>query len=604
MPPKRKKEIKNQGSKKKKAKTNNAKSISPQEVKKENSDIPTNSNHLLVPPMVEGRNYTLTLVDVVSKKKIIHCKECTKKFRFKRSYLKHRHVEHCKLPTSVACSLCPVRCPDNATLKQHIASVHERATYQCDHCNKQFVRHAHVIRHKAQSGCDGLGANWFSCQICHANFSRKDNLLVHLRLQHILRKKFACKQCSYSTSTFSKLILHVQHYHSGLPRKYECDHCGKVTSSRAAICKHLEIHGDKKYACDVCGYSTYTIEVMRRHVLTHVVEKPYKCKECGASFIQRVQLLKHELKHIGNTCQICSQTFGSKLQLATHVKKQHLRSDNRKKLVCPFENCPTTEKEFSNEELKIHVKMHLEDKPHSCEVCGKKFRNERDMRRHVTSHTLERARRCMYCVSVARAYVRGEQLVRHVRKTHPTVFNDHLAHVRRVLGTNVMVERVKKSELEAILNVLDAETDRILQGYGEGVLYGGMQEADPLELSVPSPNALMSEEELAENLSKLLEQLIDKELLQCFGWPDQTVDALLEKVIENCGAKPADPNKWTRVQCLRENAKHLFIYVIEDKNIARMLDTHTIDQIVKHILTQVSEDNGEEKVVEIQMKGT
>ena len=67
-----------------------------------------------------------------------------------------------------------------------------------------------------------------------------------------------------------------------------------------------------------------------------------------------------------------------------------------------------------------------------CEVCGKRYRAEGDMRRHTLSHTLERARRCMYCVS-ARAYVRGEQLVKHVRKAHAAVFADHLAHVRKVL---------------------------------------------------------------------------------------------------------------------------------------------------------------------------
>lgn len=69
---------------------------------------------------------------------------------------------------------------------------------------------------------------------------------------------------------------------------------------------------------------------------------------------------------------------------------------------------------------------------------------------------------------------------------------------------------------------------------------------------------------------------------------------VLEKVIEQCGAKPADRDKWTRVQRLRENSKHLFLYVIEDKNIARMLGTHTIDQIVKHILKQVSDDDANE----------
>lgn len=44
-------------------------------------------------------------------------------------------------------------------------------------------------------------------------------------------------------------------------------------------------------------------------------------------------------------------------------------------------------------------------------------------------------------------------------------------------GAGNTTERVKKSEIESILNLLDAEADRILQGYsGSGVLYGGMQE--------------------------------------------------------------------------------------------------------------------------------
>lgn len=68
---------------------------------------------------------------------------------------------------------------------------------------------------------------------------------------------------------------------------------------------------------------------------------------------------------------------------------------------------------------------------------------------------------------------------------------------------------------------------------------------------------------------------------------------VLQKVIEHCGAKPADREKWSRVQCLRENSKHLFLYVVEDKNIARMLDTHTIDQVIQNILNKISEDAAE-----------
>lgn len=59
---------------------------------------------------------------------------------------------------------------------------------------------------------------------------------------------------------------------------------------------------------------------------------------------------------------------------------------------------------------------------------------------------------------------------------------------------------------------------------------------------------------------------------------------MLEKVIEQCGQRPADRDRWSRVQRLRENAKHLFLGVIEDSGIKRMLEMKTIDQVIRHIL--------------------
>ncbi|KAI8424980.1 hypothetical protein MSG28_006881 [Choristoneura fumiferana] len=287
------------------------------------------------------------------------CRECNKKFRFKQSYTTHVEMQHSKLPGAVSCDQCPVRCPDKKSLIQHIADVHEREIFKCEHCQKEFVRRAHVLRHIAQKGCDGANVSMFPCEICDATFTRKDNLIVHLRLQHINPNHFQCKHCSYHTGNFSKLIIHTQKFHSA------------------------------------------------------------------------------------------------------------------------FE----------------------------CAVCKKKFHNDINMRRHVSTHTLDRPRRCMYCVT-ARAYVRGEQLVKHTEN-----------------------------------------------------------------------NTLMSEEDLAESLRRLLTQLIDLEKLECFGWPDESIDV--------CGARAADRERWTRVQRLRENTKQLFLYVIEDANIARMLDTHTIDQIIQHILQQL-----------------
>ncbi|KOB73926.1 putative gonadotropin inducible transcription factor [Operophtera brumata] len=281
---------------------------------------------------------------------------------------------------------------------------------------------------------------------------------------------------------------------------------------------------------------------MRRHVLTHVADKPYKCNLCKHSYIQRSQLLRHIDTHTGFVCFHCELRFPNKARLLIHNRKH-----KETKLFCPYHECEHAKKEFNTESsYDEHLKTHSEDKKmFSCEVCRKQFMSEQNMRRHMSTHTLDKPRRCMYCVS-ARAYIRGMHLVRHVRHFHLDVFRAHLAHVRSVL------KRVTKSELESILNVLDAEAERILEGCSDG----------PTE-----SNPLMSEETLAEHLSKLLEQLVDAETLECLGWPDETVDVRL-----------------------RENAKHLFIHVVDDKSVAKMLDTHTIDQIVKHILNQFTAD--------------
>ncbi|XP_072929841.1 zinc finger protein 711-like isoform X2 [Epargyreus clarus] len=532
-------------------------------------------------------------------KALYSCKECNKKFRFKVSYELHLKNDHASGPGSVACDSCAVRCPDKKTLRDHITKVHERKIFECEHCKKKFVRRSHVIRHMSQRGCDGLGVTIFHCEICKATFTRKDNLIVHLRLQHIRRGAFPCKHCTYHTKSFSRLISHYRQYHSESPNKFVCDHCGKDTRSRTAMAKHLEIHGERKYECSVCGYSTYTIEVMRRHVLTHVENKPHKCTLCQRSYIQRVQLQRHMQKHF-LTCTECGVNFKSKAKLTAHTRERL----GLCKLVCPVAD---VKKEFVNTSgLQSHISnAHVIEKEYVCEVCSKSFSNEMNMRRHMSTHKLERPRRCMYCVA-ARAYVRGEQLVRHVRRAHHDVFRAHLNHVRQVFGSNLGVDRVRKSEMDSILNLLDAESERILEGYGLGVLYGGIQESRQPEdategviLKVEG-SPLMSEEELAESLNKLLEQLIDKDTLECFGWPDETVDNVLEKVIEHCGARAADRDKWTRVQCLRENAKHLFLYVVEDEAIERMLHTHTIDQIIKHILLQGSQDEAEEDVMETE----
>ncbi|KPI92261.1 hypothetical protein RR46_13482 [Papilio xuthus] len=471
-------------------------------------------------------------------------------------------------------------------------------SFTCGLCKKKFIseesvsEHSKICKKALLLNPDVIKAT-FKCEECNKRFTFEDTYKSHLENEHSKTPgSVTCDLCPVSCPNKKVLSKHIENYHGR--DMFMCPHCDKLFTRQTHVMRHMSQKGCggqiSLYTCE-CGYATFTLEVLRRHILTHVEDKPHKCEMCDRSYIQRIQLQKHMERHYGYICGECGHNANTKAGLLIH-KREHL---DLKKLTCHFEGCSYSKKEFRDEaSLRKHIKDHVNNKPYSCEVCGKSFHNEAYMRKHVQTHTLERPRRCMYCVA-ARAYVRGEQLLRHVRMQHRNIFREHLTHVRQVLGSNVGTERVTKSELDAILNVLDAESERIIEGYGTGVLYGGMLEveADASSQDTSSTNTnsesspLMSEEELAESLKKLLSQLIDKETLDIFGWPDEPVDTVLEKVIEQCGARAADRDKWTRVQRLRENTKHLFVYVIDDKNIARMLDTHTIDQIIKHILAQV-----------------
>lgn len=78
------------------------------------------------------------------------------------------------------------------------------------------------------------------------------------------------------------------------------------------VLNYLEYYKIQWHRVLQCGYSTFTIEVMSRHVFTHVPEKPYKCDICKRSFIQKAQLQRHMISHVGNTCGKCGVAFQSK----------------------------------------------------------------------------------------------------------------------------------------------------------------------------------------------------------------------------------------------------------------------------------------------------
>jgi len=87
------------------------------------------------------------------------------------------------------------------------------------------------------------------------------------------------------------------------------------------------------------------------------------------------------------TCQVCGEGQKGKWALQNHIRDKHkevgdgkpAKKQKRSKVTC--ETCGKVMLErYYNE---IHRKIHLDEKDHVCEVCGKAFANPRAMKMHI-----------------------------------------------------------------------------------------------------------------------------------------------------------------------------------------------------------------------------
>ncbi|XP_008068552.1 zinc finger protein 42 homolog [Carlito syrichta] len=109
--------------------------------------------------------------------------------------------------------------------------------------------------------------------------------------------------------------------------------CTKKLSSRAALKKHVLVHGPRDHVCAECGKAFLESSKLKRHFLVHTGEKPFQC-----------------------TFEGCGKRFSLDFNLRTHVRIH----TGEKRFTCPFEGCDRRFVQSSN--LKAHILIHAKTK--------------------------------------------------------------------------------------------------------------------------------------------------------------------------------------------------------------------------------------------------
>ncbi|KAH8035337.1 hypothetical protein HPB51_004578 [Rhipicephalus microplus] len=169
-----------------------------------------------------------------------------------------------------------------------------------------------------------------------------------------------------------------------------------------------------KFQCSQCSAMLANKWSLQKHMLTHSSERPYECDMCGTRFKRKGALVKHHITHTNEKefkCELCPSEFHRKASLERH-KKLHERGED----LFPCQECGRIFRQ--NESLLKHLRRHTLEKPFACHLCPAKFPRQPDLNVHMRKHTGERPYKCSIC---EKSFSQSHTRTIHMRRMHTEV---------------------------------------------------------------------------------------------------------------------------------------------------------------------------------------
>lgn len=193
-------------------------------------------------------------------------------------------------------------------------------------------------------------------------------------------------------------------------KKFLCPYCSKPYPKH-----HLRFHifthtGEKPFKCYICSKGFAQRSTLQVHIKRHLGLKRFKCDKCDFRTVRKSVLVRHQETHKSNRTRNCLCDICGSPQLDQWALKQHMKIHSKSNHKCTHSGCHLTFR--SPSELLYHLRVHTNERPYLCDICGYSGKTPHQLKKHQRSHTGERPFKCKHCSYSATL---SSHLLRHMR---------------------------------------------------------------------------------------------------------------------------------------------------------------------------------------------
>jgi len=356
--------------------------------------------------------------------------------------------------------------------------------FQCQRCISGFESlssyRQHFLRHDIELPPKN---NSWSCLKCFefTSNSGKD-VLVHSRTcsSHFeddgKRFTYYCVFCKDVFQSYQDFFDHLPKMHPGkeelIFKKYTCSACGKANNTATALNNHLRMEGP--FHVGECGHCKLKVSSWREHQ-DHLKEfhdgkMLHVCGYCGEKKFEQVEDLKghrricqriHSLSVIADgkqiiksdndatVCMLCN----TQLQSTAHKIRKHLVEYHPEVLI----ECKICKhKMVSQKAVACHMKHMHSTKQYQCDLCGKEYVHESQLKTHYLQNHAEEKHRPIQCADCGKGFVYKQQYLQHVERDHKGIKKEAKRVICDICGKE-MTESNMKSHMEKMHGMGDGQ---------------------------------------------------------------------------------------------------------------------------------------------------